>query len=93
MAIIFVILIGTLVGIADSSTEATRFNLWWTIYLGIIGAIIASCIMVYGYFLSYFQFRVLIGVNFLSISVSLVGAFTFIYFSSLFSKSNSLKTT
>lgn len=92
MSLLYVILIGALVGFIDSSTKATRLGLWWTVYIGVTGSVIAHCIMIYGYFFSYIPFRVLLGVNFFSFGVSVTGAFVCIYLLTLSMEFNSLKT-
>lgn len=79
MIIGLVLVFGAVVGLAAYFIYGSGYGLWWDVILGIVGSIIASCIMTAAYVLNHFGRADVIGFNWYSMVVGSGGALVMIY--------------
>lgn len=79
MGIMLIIICGAIVGYAASRMKGSGFGLWWDIYLGVAGSALASCLMIYLYFMYNFPIRIILGLNLYAALVAVTGALVLIY--------------
>lgn len=88
MSVGLVIIFGAMVGFIASKVRGSGFGLWWDVYLGIAGSIIASFIMTAAYLLNNIGKADVIGLNWYSMSIGTIGAVTVIYGAWLYNRAN-----
>lgn len=79
MIVLLVVVFGAVSGIISFSIKGSGYSLWWDVILGIAGSIIASCIMTAAYELNQFGKADVIGLNWYSVTVGIIGALIMIY--------------
>lgn len=90
MIISLVVIFGAVAGFACYLTYGSGYGLWWDIILGIAGSIISSFVMVSAYLVSGFGRSDVIGFNWYSIMVEIVGALIMIYGVLLYKRANTI---
>jgi uncharacterized membrane protein YeaQ/YmgE (transglycosylase-associated protein family) len=88
MDMAIVIIFGGLIGLIASYVKSLGLGLLWAVYLGTAGSIFASLITIYGYLINFFAERNILGMNFNSIAVDVIGAIMFISAARFYNKPN-----
>lgn len=91
MIILLIILYGAIAGFMASKYYATGFGKWWDIYTGATGAVMASSVLLFGYFADVLPKRGVIGLNFYTIVVGFSGAIVLLLLSRFYNKTFRLK--
>ena len=91
MMVGFVIVFGAAIGFIAYKIQSTGFGLWWNVYLGIAGAVLANCIMAYGYLMNFLSNRDVASLNLFGIMVDIAGAAIFIYAARFYSRAGSVR--
>ncbi len=89
MNILSVIIFGAMTGFIAYKVKASNFSMGWNIYLGVLGAILASCVMAYINFVYNLPTHFTAGFNLFSIAVDVVGALSLIYAPRFYNKTAS----
>ncbi len=88
MEIFIVVIYGVLVGFVASKMFGSGFGIWWDIYLGALGSILANCLVIWSYFMGVLPVMNVVGLNVISVSEDIIGAVALIYTEQGYNKIN-----
>lgn len=86
MIVLLLVFFGAIVGLICFAIYGSGYGIWWDVVLGISGSIIGSSIMTAGYFMYHFGRADVLGFNWYSLSIGMVGAVAVVYVGMLFKK-------